>query len=248
MIAPGAKRVVVQTPPPEAEVIPGVRWGNINAPMTPAFWKASAAMLPETGPNALRAGDSLVDEMAVCLLSGFGIKAELAYAAYRRLRDRGLLAGKPEVAALEAALREPLQLGARAARYRFPTQKAKYLAGALEVFRSQVPPVGDLELRAWLMGIEGIGAKTASFIVRNWLLSDQVAILDVHVIRAGTHMGLFRPSDRVESMYDRMERRFLDFARAINVRASILDLMIWGQMREYRFAEALGSMDEALAA
>lgn len=244
LVATGDRVVAVEAPPAEHEVLPGVAWGDINAPMTPAYWKAAATLAPAPGPGGYRVGESLLDEAVVCLLGGFGIKAEVAYAAYHRLKAQGLIDGaSSDVGAIEQALREPLNVGGRRIRYRYPAQKARYLANALVRFRNETPPCEGLALREWLLESNGIGPKTASFIVRNWLSCDCVAILDVHVIRAGRHMGLFSERDRVETMYASMERRFLDFAAAIDVRASVLDLLIWSRMREGRFLDALSRLD-----
>ena len=73
--------------------------------------------------------------------------------------------------------------------------------------------------------------------MRNWLDSDAVAILDIHVVRAGRFCRLFNEQDRVERSYRPMERRFLEFARALGVRASLLDILIWDQMRRYHLWE-----------
>jgi N-glycosylase/DNA lyase len=88
-----------------------------------------------------------------------------------------------------------------------------------------------VRLRNLLMKLPGIGPKTASWIVRNWCGSDEVAILDIHVIRAGILMKLFSTKDRPERNYLDMERRFLDLANALNTSAANLDALIWQQMR-----------------
>jgi endonuclease III len=46
-------------------------------------------------------------------------------------------------------------------------------------------------MRQLLLSIEGIGPKTASWIVRNVMGSDDVAIIDIHILRACTGMGVF---------------------------------------------------------
>ena len=86
-------------------------------------------------------------------------------------------------------------------------------------------------MRFYLMRLPGVGPKTASWIVRNWLNSNEVAILDIHVIRAGQLMNLFTTSERVEAQYFEMEQRFLDLAEAIDVPAADLDALIWSEMR-----------------
>jgi thermostable 8-oxoguanine DNA glycosylase len=83
-----------------------------------------------------------------------------------------------------------------------------------------------------MMRIPGIGPKTASWITRNWLGSDEVAILDIHIIRAGILIGLFDRRQTVPRDYDFMEARFLAFATALNVRPSLLDAVMWREMRE----------------
>ena len=81
------------------------------------------------------------------------------------------------------------------------------------------------------MTLPGVGAKTASWIVRNWLGSDQVAILDIHVVRAGLLMNLFSPQDDVRKNYPCMEAKFITFSRALGVPTSGLDALIWKMMR-----------------
>ncbi|MGY3221470.1 thermostable 8-oxoguanine DNA glycosylase [Bradyrhizobium sp. USDA 4512] len=82
------------------------------------------------------------------------------------------------------------------------------------------------------MKIPGVGPKTASWITRNWLGSDEVAILDIHIIRAGVLIGLFGRQQSVPRDYDVMEARFLAFAAALNVRPSLLDAVMWREMRK----------------
>lgn len=88
------------------------------------------------------------------------------------------------------------------------------------------------QFRDDLMEIPGIGPKTASWIARNWLGSDEVAILDIHIIRAGVLIGLFDSRQSVPRDYKAMEERFLTFARALDVRPSLLDAVMWREMRK----------------
>ena len=87
-------------------------------------------------------------------------------------------------------------------------------------------------MRSWLVGLPGIGPKTASWIVRNWCDSDEVAILDIHIYRAGRLTGFFSVLDRISRNYVQMEQKFLEFAWGIGVRPSHLDAVIWRRMKE----------------
>ena len=59
---------------------------------------------------------------------------------------------------------------------------------------------------------------------------DDVAILDIHVLRAGAIAGFFGPGLKVERDYLALEEQLLRFSEAIGVRASELDAVIWYEM------------------
>src|SRR6185436_19848337 len=82
----------------------------------------------------------------------------------------------------------------------------------------------------WLLDIPGVGYKTASWIARNWLNSDDVAILDIHIQRAGRLVGLFPDELTVQKHYLKLEALFLEFSRTLGVKASELDAVIWMEM------------------
>jgi N-glycosylase/DNA lyase len=156
--------------------------------------------------------------------------AEVGVAAFERVRSAGLLSRLPTERECEVALAEPLVVGGRPVRYRFPKQKARYLAEGLPKL---LPPLsGDpLEAREYLRMLPGVGYKTASWIVRDWFASDNVAIIDVHIARACTAIGVFSARLSPERNYLEMETRFIAFARAIGARASLLDNIMWTHMR-----------------
>lgn len=224
-------------PTPGALVWPGLRWGDAAAPFTPAFWAAQIWLADLGRSPRYRVGDSLVEEVAVCLLGGFGFRSEVGLAAFHALKAQGLLVPGSPPYAIERALSVPLQVCGRSVRYRFPAQKAKYLGGFLRRIESEhapAQPEGGMALREWLVGFEGIGLKTASWVARNWLGADDVAIVDIHIHRAGLLGGFFEPELSLVRDYRRLEQRFVQFARAIDVRPSTLDAVMWDQMRAFQ--------------
>jgi thermostable 8-oxoguanine DNA glycosylase len=207
-------------------------WGAFDELLTPAYWKGQAwqhSSLETYGD--FRLGRTFIEEVAACLLGGHGIPAEIGLAAFRRLRDSGLLAAGHSAARIERALLQPFFYDGRSRRYRFARQKATYLAASLRALDGVELPNNDVELRNLLMTLKGIGPKTASWIVRNYRGSDSVAIIDVHVLRAGRHIGLFDENLRPDQDYFRLENDFLAFAAAIDVRPALLDALIWDYMR-----------------
>jgi len=224
--------VQVQLPHPEHEVMDGVLWGALEAFPTPAYWHCQVVARRLTGqPAAYRLGRSLAEEVGACLLGGHGITATVGLAAYEHLRGKGAFTGSVHSQAqLEAWLREPLTVNARQVNYRFASQKAKYLAAALPVSHRAPAFKEGKALRDWLLQLAGIGPKTASWIARNWLDADDVAILDIHIMRIGQALGLFPRHYSVERHYFELEDLFLKFSGALGVRASELDAVMWQEM------------------
>ncbi len=222
----------IELPPPHAEVLPGVRWGHTAEFFSPAFWKYhSHAHRDSERFQNFALGRTLVEEMSACLLGGYGMPAELGWAAFVRLRDEGLLRGGTRLDEIERALRRPFTVAGTSRRYRLVRQKAQYLYGAINETRALSPSRDARELRSQLVRITGIGPKTASWIVRNHLGANDVAILDVHIIRAGVTAGVFPETADPARGYFKLEQRFLEFCDAIREPPSRLDAIMWDYMR-----------------
>lgn len=224
--------IQVELPCADVEVMEGIRWGSIDAFPTPAYWAYQVVARRLVGkPAAYRLGRTLAEEVAACLLGGHGIPASVGMAAYNRVRERGALSGDPiSEKDLEALLKEPLEVEGRSIRYRFAAQKARYLAAALPLAYAAPKFNAGRQLRDWLLAVPGIGHKTASWIARNWLDADDVAILDIHIMRVGQVIGLFPKNLTVERNYLELEERFLRLSTSLDVRASELDAVIWWEM------------------
>ena len=228
----GAAVIKVDLPPPDAETLPGVPWGAVEAFPTPAYWTYQVIARRICGtPIRYRLGSTLAEEVAACLLGGHGIPAAVGVAAFQKLRSCGALQGTPTEAQIGELLSEPLDIDGRHIRYRFARQKARYLSAALARLSVEQPPLtSGRALRDWLIQLPGVGFKTASWVARNWLDADDGAILDIHILRAGALARFFDEDMSVERNYLELEERFLRFSKAIGVRASELDAVMWHEM------------------
>jgi N-glycosylase/DNA lyase len=212
-----------------------IHWGHPWQARTAAHWIALTEFATRdanpTYPASHQLGTTLRKELAACLLGGFGMPAETGLAAFIAICSRGLLDDgvMPAVSEIEQVLRVPVAVGAALRRYRFPHQRAVRLAGALAFLETESRPADPLALRDWLMNAPGIGPKTASWIVRNHYACDRVAILDIHVMRAGIAAGVFNPDWVVPRDYKIIEQLFLAWADYGHVRASDLDAVIWSE-------------------
>jgi N-glycosylase/DNA lyase len=229
------RKIVSTLPNPEKELMNGVKWGRCDQFFTPAYWKLQYHLNEDCFCNAYyRIGENLLEEICACILGGYGMKSEIGIMAFERLRDRGVLIPGSSSNEIEGLLASPMRLGdGRMVRYRFPRQKSKYIADLLnKPDVDDIPVDNDISLRGWLLSVKGIGMKTASWITRNWLDSDQVAILDVHIHRAGLIAGFFESNYCIIKDYALMERKFLDFSRALQVNSANLDSLMWLQLKE----------------
>ena len=219
-------------PDPAEPVLDEVLWGRFDEALTPAFWAAQAWMQELAGGEAFGLGNTLAEEMTACLLGGHGAPAEVGLAAYKRVRQAMRGSATIDARAIETMLATPLQIGDRLVRYRFARQRSRQLGECLErIADIDEAALDDISLRDALTRLPGIGPKTASWIVRNRRASDEVAILDVHIVRACVHMGVFGTDATPARDYAGLESRFIAFCRATGIRASLLDSLMWRTMR-----------------
>jgi hypothetical protein len=216
-------------------------WGEAWQLGTAAFWAQQAAEFP-TVKGRHRLGRNLREEVAACMLGGYGIPGPVGNAAFIAVRAAGLLAPglamETAAAGMTEVLAKPLTVErGHQTRYRFHQQRPRRLAAALAdlaVWERDADSLSDTDLRNRLMLLPGVGPKTASWVVRNNRDSSAVAIIDIHIRRAGVSAGVFCADWALPRHYDLFEGAFLTWAAAGAVSAADLDAAIW------RMLSALG--------
>lgn len=222
-------------PIPTMDFMPGIKWGNYGKLFTPAYWKVQYLMYSENEKFDInyRLGDNILEEVVACLLGGFGLKSEIGLAAFQRLKMRYQIKEAITYEEILTSLKEPFVNNEKSVHYRFPNQKAKYITEFLNrTDLNEIPLNNDIELRDWLLSINGIGPKTAAWVTRNYLNSENVAIIDIHIFRACLIMGLYKKYDDIQKDYVKLEQIFLRFCEELNVQPSKMDALIWLQMKE----------------
>lgn len=224
--------VQLELPPAQDQVLPGIDWGAIEAFPTPAYWSYQVIARRVIGNSVkYKLGATLSEEVGACLLGGHGIPAHIGIKAFEHLKAHNVFENEASEESIFSLLSQPLAIEDKTVKYRFARQKSKYLASALQHLSEEDPPLNTgKDLRDWLLAIKGIGPKTASWIARNWLDADDVAILDIHVLRAGQLCGFFSEDLSIEKNYSELEQEFLNFSHALGVRPSELDAVIWFEM------------------
>ena len=131
--------------------------GGVDELSTPAYWAGQAwqhAMLRTYEDLSL--GRSLAEELAACLLGGYGMPAAVGLMAYKRVRELGLLEIKPADVTIEAVLSEPVFVDGRNWTYRFPRQKAKFLSQCLQRLDEIDTTSDDIAFRNQLTRLPGM--------------------------------------------------------------------------------------------
>lgn len=168
--------------------------------------------------------DEILAELVFCLLTPQS-KAKFCWAAVESMIEKKLLEGG-SAAAIELEL----------SRVRFKRKKATYIVEALKKFRKLEirKDVGKFksasEAREWLVeNVKGIGYKEAGHFLRNIGFSDELAILDRHVLKNLKAMGVIReiPESLTKKKYLEIEKKMRDFSKGIGIPMGHLDLVFW---------------------
>lgn len=199
---------------------------------TKSYWEVQY-FLDDSNYRDYKLGSNLREEVVACLLGGYGFKAELGLLAFHRIKNLRLIREGVRLEEIEKAISTPFTLNGKEVHYRFSRQKSKYIFYFLQ--RSDIGEFEKLKgsrLRDKLMTIKGIGPKTASWITRNYSNSEDVAIVDIHIYRAGRLAGFVNPKWDMQKDYYKIEESFLDFCHSINALPSKMDSIMWNQMKE----------------
>ena len=193
-------------------------------------------------------------ELVGCILSS-QVRHETCSAAHERLTRLGLLElQRVENASefyqdLHQALSQPFAVTDNsfeyAGRYRFPKTKSQQIVStALRLFHTPkgrglsvllTDSTDVCSVRRQLIALcSGIGPKQASLFLRNVAFSEDVAILDVHIMRYMDYMKLLDcPQLTLSSIrkYEQGEDAFRCHAWTVGFTPAVLDTAIWVVMR-----------------
>lgn len=211
--------------------------------MWPAFRQAYDEMVAPAPPAA---EPELRHELLFCLLGGHGVSYEMSASAVSAVGTLDVFApdhdGDKLADRLLAVLSEPRYDPPRSdgspRRYRFPARKSDLILGA----RDWLLDAGTLtehlacrssehERRRWLLGCPGVGPKTASWILRNTGWAYELAILDVHVLRAMSENGIATAPPTDARAYERLELQFLAWCETLGAAPAVFDLFLWEWQR-----------------
>jgi len=124
-------------------------------------------------------------------------------------------------------------------RARFIQKKSAYIVEARKKFlfnnrislKSVISQIGDgYKAREWIVqNVKGIGYKEASHFLRNIGFEQNLAILDRHILKNLKLIGVIKeiPGSLSKGRYFEIEKRMMEFSKAIQIPMSHLDLVMW---------------------
>ena len=122
---------------------------------------------------------------------------------------------------------------------RFKYKKAGYIIEARKTFvvngrvsvRSKIKEFNEnKDAREWLVNnVRGLGFKEASHFLRNIGLGENIAILDRHILKNLSLLGLIEevPHSLSRKIYLELENKMMKFADMVKIPISHLDLVMW---------------------
>ena len=211
------------------------------------IWRAAEGFYRKAfAPSKIVRHENIEDELLFCLLGGYGIAEEHGRSAWltvRQLdpfsecwRDDDLF--HKITATLKLPQFEPRRADGSLRRYRFPKRKAAIIVEARKWVRSRKPLEECLlywddpkDRRRILLGCPGLGLKSASWLLRNLGMGDELAVLDVHLVRALQDAKRIGNDIRLPRDYYAVEKAFLDWCHELNAPSAEFDLFIWEWQR-----------------
>ncbi|NKC17173.1 MAG: hypothetical protein GKR94_34745 [Gammaproteobacteria bacterium] len=192
----------------------------------------------------------LAYELANCIL-GSGVRYEISISYASILKEQGMLfydyiLDSDSSAKLEEALSAPAESVTENLvykRYRYPKKGANYIWHSLSRIYDEFGNIRRLisfypdpsSLRRALIKIcPGIGPKQASHYLKNIGLTNDMAILDRHIMKyleiSGGESICYNNVSKIEK-YEEVEERFIELARSFGFPASVVDQALWFIMR-----------------
>jgi N-glycosylase/DNA lyase len=121
--------------------------------------------------------------------------------------------------------------------YIVAARNALHHAGSIRI-KDKIDRQNTFEAREWLVkNIKGIGYKEASHFLRNIGMGENLAILDIHILRNLTNLSVIRqvPKTLTKSKYLLIENKLRRFAQQNKIPLAHIDLLFWSMSTGHIF-------------
>ncbi|MEN6511386.1 MAG: hypothetical protein ABFD00_06080 [Chloroherpetonaceae bacterium] len=200
------------------------------------------------------AKEKWIDEFFFCLLGGYGVKYELNKSAFLILKEKGYFNKEndwEDILGISQGITNELlkkqftldYSKGKLRAYRFPYSKGDIIAKAgnwLKVMCNFhldelfLKESNSKQNRLCLISCPGFGLKSASWLLRNIGMGNDLAILDIHVYRTLQELRLIPEEFFIPKNYLEIEDSYCNICRIINAKTEAMDLIIWTWARQGR--------------
>ena len=210
-------------------------------------WRIVDDLYVQAGhPNTSVKSVDIESELLFCLMGGFGITYEHGRSAAEIIWQLRPFSEEWEDHELfETVLDElmqaqfaPVKTDGSLRRYRFPRRKASMIVKARNWLRLNNPldqrlllMTSSRERRSFLGDCPGVGLKTASWLLRNVGMGEELATIDIHVMRALSEAGRVPENVRMPRDYELVEEAFLEWCHELDASPAAFDLFVWHWQR-----------------
>jgi len=124
---------------------------------------------------------------------------------------------------------------------RFQNNKSRYIMEARNLFtennklnvKEKILKLGTPEnMRNWLVeNVKGMGLKESAHFLRNIGIYENLTILDRHILKNLNKYGVIDqiPNPITKKQYLEIEKKFLEFAKKVDIPTEELDLLFWSE-------------------
>ncbi len=170
--------------------------------------------------------DEIFNELTFCLFTPQS-KAKVCWNTVEKLREKGMIE-EGEKSDISDEIR----------RVRFRHNKSEYLVEARENFLEKDFSMKDKlkeyedpkKAREWIVdNVKGLGYKESSHFLRNIGYTQDLAILDRHILKNLKQLGVIEeePKTLTKKKYLEIEEKMKEFSEEIGIPLGHLDLVLW---------------------
>lgn len=170
--------------------------------------------------------DEIFDELTFCLFTPQS-KAKVCWETVEKLREKDLIEKG-----------EKSEIADEIKKVRFRHNKSGYLIEAREDFlkdemslKEKLKEFNDpMDAREWIVeNIKGLGYKESSHFLRNIGYTEDLAILDRHILKNLEELGVIEeePKTLTKRKYLEIEKKMKSFSKEVGIPLGHLDLVLW---------------------
>ena len=170
--------------------------------------------------------DEIFNELTFCLFTPQS-KAKVCWETVEKLREKGMIERG-----------EKSEIAEEIKKVRFRHNKSSYLVEARENFleedfslREKLKEFEDAkEAREWIIdNVKGLGYKESSHFLRNIGYTQDLAILDRHILKNLEELDVIEeePTTLTKKKYLKIEEKMKKFSEEVGIPLGHLDLVLW---------------------